>query len=66
MKNSILLINFNYSKDTNNKEFLKKLYEPHFKNIYFYSDLPQTDDTEIHFVNTSRGCFTHRIFVDFF
>jgi hypothetical protein len=64
--NSILLINFNYSKYTNNKEFLKKLYQPYFKSIFFYSDLPATQDEEINFVNTQRGCFTHRIFVDFF
>jgi hypothetical protein len=64
--NSILLINFNYSKDTNNKEFLKKLYQPYFKSIFFYSNLPATQDEEINFVNTQRGSFTHRIFVDFF
>jgi hypothetical protein len=64
--NSILLINFNYSKDTNNKQFLKNLYSPYFKSIYFYSDLPLTSDNEINFVRTNRGCFTHRIFIDFF
>jgi hypothetical protein len=64
--NSILLINFNYSKDTNNKEFLKNLYSPYFKSIYFYSDLPLTSDNEINFIRTNRGFFTHRIFVDFF
>lgn len=64
--NSILLINFNYSKDINNKDFFKKLYQPYFKFIFFYSDLPATQDEEINFVNTERGSFTHRIFIDFF
>jgi hypothetical protein len=64
--NTILLINFNHSRHTNNKEFLKSLYGSYFKSIYFYSDLPSTSDNEINFIKTEKGFFTHRIFIDFF
>lgn len=66
MKNSILLINFNHNRDCNNKEFLKQLYQPYFKSIFFYSDNPVIDDNEINFINTHRGFYTHRIFDHFF
>jgi len=41
--NVILLIVFNYSKDTIHTDFFKKMYGPFFKTIIFYSDTPAND-----------------------
>lgn len=65
-KNCILLINFNHSRDCNNKEFLKTIYGPYFKSIVFYSDNPPNNDDQINFIDTHKGFYTHRIFDHFF
>ena len=63
MKNTILIVLFNYSKCLNNVGFIKSLYERHFKKIIFYSDIPEIkNNEEVNFVNTSKGFFAHRIF----
>lgn len=64
-KNSILLIVFNYSNCTCNKNVLKSIYEKHFKKIIFYSDYPIQDD-EVHFININKGYNTHKIFNHFY
>ena len=64
--NSILLVVFNYSNCTSNKDFIKKIYEKHFKKIIFYSDYPITKDNEINFLKIEKGFFTHRIFNEFY
>jgi hypothetical protein len=64
-KNSILLIVFNYSNCTCNKNVLKSIYEKHFKKLIFYSDYPIQDD-EVNFININKGCNTHKIFNHFY
>lgn len=68
--NSILLINFNFYRDSINKEFLKSVYKPYFKSIIFYSDKPSNPfngkSSDINVVVTKNGRFTHRIFLDFY
>ena len=64
--NCILLVVFNYSNCTANKDFIKKIYEKHFKKIIFYSDYPITKDNEINFLKIERGFFTHQIFNEFY
>ena len=67
MKNTILIVLFNYSYCLNNVEFIKRLYEKYFKKIIFYSDIPEIKDyDEINFVKTRRGFFAHRIFYHFY
>lgn len=65
-KNAILLVVFNYTKCINNKEFLKKLYEPSFKKVIFYSDIPEQEDDEIHFVNIVMGFKAYEVFNHFY
>lgn len=60
--NSILIVVFNYSHCINNKNFIKYIYENHFKKIIFYSDFPDIIDDEIHFININKGYNTHTIF----
>ena len=67
MKNTILIVLFNYSNCVNNVEFIKSLYEPHFKKVIFYSDIPEIlDNSEVNFVSIRRGFFAHRIFYHFY
>lgn len=65
-KNSILLVVFNYSNCICNKDFIKSIYEKHFKKIIFYSDYPIIDDNEVNFIDINRGFFTHKIFNNFY
>lgn len=65
-KNVILIVVFNYSKCINNKEFIKTLYQRHFKTIIFYSDYPEEEDDEINYLNITRGYNTHAIFNHFY
>ena len=67
MKNTILIVLFNYSNCLNNVEFIKSLYEKHFKKVIFYSDIPEIQNNdEVNFVSTRRGFFAHRIFYHFY
>jgi hypothetical protein len=61
-KNVILVIVFNFSNCTNNKEFIKKLYSKYFKNIIFYSDTPNNGDEEINYLPINKGIYTPKIF----
>lgn len=66
-KNVILVVLFNYSNCTQNKNFIKKIYGTHFKKIIFYSDLPQNnDDDEINYINIERGFFGYKFFSHFY
>jgi len=66
-KNSILLVNFNWSKDTNNYKLFKSFYGKNFKNIYFYSDIPNMNDmNDIIFLDTKSGFLAYRIFIHFY
>ena len=70
MKNSILLLVFNYSNCLNNKKKICDLYKDHFKKIIVYSDTPQNTDEQLHedvnYVDIKRGFFVHRIFKHFY
>jgi hypothetical protein len=48
------------------KNKLKDLYEPHFKHIFFYSDLPVQEDNEVIYIDTQHGFYTQRIFKQFY
>jgi hypothetical protein len=67
-KNCILIIVFNYSDCICNKDFIKSIYEQHFKKIIFYSDYPiiEDKDNEINFININRGYYVHKIFNHFY
>ena len=67
MRNTILIINFNFAEDLANKETLKKLYSPHFKTLIFYSDHGCGDEySDVHYLATEKGFFTQMIFVHFY
>ena len=56
MKNTILIVLFNYGNCLNNVGFIKSLYEKHFKQVIFYSDIPEIQDNdEVNFGGTRRG-----------
>ena len=62
MKNTILIVLFNYSYCLNNVEFIKRLYEKYFKKIIFYSDIPEIKDyDEINFVRYFIGIFSFNL-----
>lgn len=65
-KNVILLVVFNYSSCTNNKDFIKQLYQSHFKQIIFYSDIPYANDLEINYINIEKGFYVHKVFNHFY
>uniref|UniRef100_A0A6C0EU20 Uncharacterized protein n=1 Tax=viral metagenome TaxID=1070528 RepID=A0A6C0EU20_9ZZZZ len=65
-KNVVLLVVFNYSNCTCNKDVILKLYETYFKKIIFYSDLPEILDDDINYININRGYNTHNIFKHFY
>jgi hypothetical protein len=66
-KNSILIVTFNFARNANNKEYIKNLYQDHFKDIIFYSDVTEEQrDDEINYIETQRGCQTHKIFKHFY
>jgi hypothetical protein len=66
-KNTVLIILFNYSNCTKNKDFIKKLYGDKFKKIIFYSDLPNSDDDdEINYIYVNRGIYGPKIFDHFY
>lgn len=64
-KNSILIVAFNYSTNSSNKDIIKQIYNAHFKEIIFYSDYPITDDKEINYIHTNKGFNVHAIFNHF-
>ena len=66
MKNSILILVFNFSDCIKNKEYFKKLYSPFFKKIIFYSDFPKTEDKEVNFLNINRGYIVELVFYHFY
>ena len=65
--NSILLVTFNFAKNSNNKNYIKNLYQDHFKDIFFYSDVTEGQrDEEINYLETRKGYQTHKIFKHFY
>uniref|UniRef100_A0A6C0J651 Methyltransferase FkbM domain-containing protein n=1 Tax=viral metagenome TaxID=1070528 RepID=A0A6C0J651_9ZZZZ len=67
MKNTILIVVFNFSNCLNNLEFLKSLYGKYFKKIIFYSDTPEINNKyEVNFMDIGEGYYTHRIFKHFY
>ena len=70
MKNSILLLVFNYSDCLNNKQKICDLYKDHFKKIIVYSDIPKNTNEQLHedvnYVDICKGFFVHRIFNHFY
>ena len=68
-KNSILVVLFNYSNCIKNKDFIKKIYENHFKTIIFYSDYNYNNedkDIEVNFIYINKGFKGHNIFKDLY
>jgi hypothetical protein len=65
-KNSILIVAFNSSNNTLNKDIIKQIYNVHFKEIIFYSDYPLTNDREINYIHTNKGFNSHMIFNHFY
>lgn len=68
-KNCILLIYFNDSFLISEKDFIKKLYQNHFKTIIFFSnfnDYNEIIDNDVSYVNTNNGFNTHAIFNIFY
>ena len=65
-KNSVLIVLFNYSNCIHNKDFIKSIYERHFKTIVFYSDCPIIESDDVHFINTDSGHYGHKIFSHFY
>jgi hypothetical protein len=51
-----------------NKDFLQKIYGPHFKQIIFYSDIPEQPDVgnDVNFIDIHRGFYTERVFPHFY
>ncbi len=68
-KNSVLLVAFTFASNCNNIERLKKLYEPHFKKIIFYSNglLDHEKETypDVHYLGLNCGWVVYRIFEHF-
>lgn len=68
--NVILIVAFNFADCVNNKQLIKTLYQNHFKQIIFYSDLPTSSDTiqdsEINYLSMFRGQRVHIIFNHFY
>jgi FkbM family methyltransferase len=64
--NTILIVVFNYSNRIYNKDFIKSIYEKHFKTIIFYSDYPIAQDDEINFINIDGGHYVNKIFKHFY
>lgn len=65
--NSILIVLFNYASCAHNKEFFIELYEPFFKQIIFYSDLPLDGKylEGVNYLSINRGFNGHKIFYHF-
>ena len=66
MKNSILILVFNYSNCLNNREYLINLYKNYFKEIIVYSDYPIINDIKINYVYIDQGHYVHNIFNHFY
>ena len=70
MKNSILLLVFNYSNCLRHRQKICDLYKSHFKKIIVYSDTPQDIDEKLHndvnYIDIHRGVFVHKIFNHFY
>ena len=73
MKNSILIISFNFYNCLNNIEYIKKLYSNFFKKIYIYCDIPNNNleniknyNQNINFVFTDKGYYNQNIFIHFY
>jgi hypothetical protein len=65
-KNSILIVAFNCSNNSVNKDLIKQIYQSHFKEIIFYSDYPIRKDNNINYINTNKGFNNHIIFNHFY
>ena len=69
-KNVILLVVFNFANCVHNMNNIKLLYQKHFKDIIFYSDIPEDNKTEINlevnYLPITRGYYTHKIFKHFY
>lgn len=67
-KNCILIVVFNYASCLNNIDFLRSMYEKHFKKIVFYSDVADDNTTveNVNYVEIVRGYYTHRVFTHFY
>ncbi len=69
-KNVLLLVVFNYADCVKNKNFIKKIYEKHFKKMIFYSDIPENNtietDPEVNYISITRGYYTQNIFKEFY
>ena len=61
-KNVILVVVFNYSDCVINKSIFKQIYEPYFKKVIFYSDIPINSDSEINYIDIAKGRNGYNIF----
>jgi hypothetical protein len=68
-KNVILLVVFNFANCVHNMNNIKLLYQKHFKDIIFYSDIPEDNKTEINlevnYLPIKQGYHTHKLFKHF-
>lgn len=64
--NTILVIAFNYAHCVGLKSYFQSLYSPYFKKIVFYSDIPSSSDSDIHFIDIHQGYYVNRIFEHFY
>ena len=62
------VVNFNYVEHVAvNKDYLKKLYQPYFKKIIFYSDVGAgLQDEEVNYIHPEKGRITQGIFKHFY
>uniref|UniRef100_A0A6C0HYT0 Uncharacterized protein n=1 Tax=viral metagenome TaxID=1070528 RepID=A0A6C0HYT0_9ZZZZ len=66
-KNCILIVVFNYSNCVCNKEFIKNIYRKHFKQIVFYSDIPEIQKyNDVHYMDIHQGYYTQKVFKHFY
>jgi len=66
-KNTILLLNFNFSEDLINLHLWADLYSSFFKKVIVYSDFPKhTSYPNVNYVETQKGFFTYNIFTHFY
>ena len=61
-KNVILVVVFNYSDCVINKSIFKQIYEPYFKKVIFYSDIPTNNDSEINYIDIAKGESVYKVF----
>jgi len=61
-KNSLLIVVFNYADSVKNRDFIRKLYENHFKQVIFYSDLGDSQENDVNYVPIVRGWHGAKVF----